>query len=332
MSASGNKPVMDAAALSESGLRFRDVFDPTDWPEQDRETHLVSGLLSTTLTVLAADPAVGKTHYACGIGAALLNGEQTFLGREVTRRLDSVVFVCTDADGANSVRRRIAPLVNEPDRVRAWASDYPTSGAVVWDDVVRKVRAMSPGLLIIDNVPGVVADPNDAGEAKAFTRPLLDLAEQGTAVLLLTHTSKPGMRGPAQGVNAPTGSRYWSAPARVKSSMTVRADGRRQVIAHNNDGESVQIDAHLDVLAGSPLWSPWSGNGSSPQQREGKLPAAERWDKLADRIVIEQPPGVDTLRRLGKHYAAEVGATVDTVRTNLNTRVRWTGDRWERIP
>lgn len=319
------------AGLSEDVVRFRDVFDPADWPEQERETHLVSGLLSTTLTVLAADPAVGKTHYAVGMAAALLNGERSFLGREMTRRLDSVVFVCTDADGANSVRRRIGPLVAEPDRVKVWASDYPTSGAVVWEDVVQLVRTMRPELLVVDNIPGVVADPNDAGEAKAFTRPLLELAELGTAVLLLTHTSKPGMKGPAQGVNAPTGSRYWNAPARVKSSMTVRADGRRQVTAHNNDDESVQIDARLDVLAGSPFWSLWSGEEGTSQRRGAKPRAEDRWDQLADRIVREQPPGVPSLRRLGEHYAVTVGVTADTVRANLRTRVQRIGDRWERI-
>ncbi len=319
------------AALSDAVVRFRDVFDPADWPEQERETHLVSGLLSTTLTVLAADPAVGKTHYAAGMTAALLNGEPSFLGREVTRRLDSVAFVCTDADGANSVRRRIGPLVAEPSRVRVWASDYPTSGAVVWDDVVRVVRTMRPELLIVDNVPGVVADPNDAIEAKAFTRPLLELAEQDTAVLLLTHTSKPGMKGPAQGVNAPTGSRYWNGPARVKSSMTVRADGRRQVTAHNNDGECVQIGVRLDVLAGSPFWSLWSGEDVSPQRRGAKPRAVDRWDQLADRVLTEQPPGVTSLRRLGEHYAVTVGVTADTVRANLRTRVQRNGDRWERI-
>ena len=61
-------------------VRFRDVFDPDDWPEQERDTHLVDGLLSTTLSVLAADPAAGKTNYAVGMAAALLNGEPYFLG------------------------------------------------------------------------------------------------------------------------------------------------------------------------------------------------------------------------------------------------------------
>jgi hypothetical protein len=311
-------------------VRFRDVFDPADWPEQERDTHLVAGLLSTTLSVLAADPAAGKTNYAVGLAAALLNGEPDFLGQEVFREIDSVAFISTDADGANSVRRRIGPLVNEPSRKRVWATDYPTVAPVVWEDVVAQVRTLRPEVLVVDNVPGLVQDINDFGEAKAFTRPLLALAELGTAVLLLTHTSKPGMKGPAQGVNAPMGTRYWTIPARVKSSLTGReSDRRKRVKVHNNDGELVRIDASLDVVDGAPLWSLWSGDDGTPQRRE-VTSAADVWEQLADRVVTEQPAGVASLRALGRYYALDVGVSADTLRTKLAEHVRWTGTNWVR--
>ncbi len=318
-------------SLGAPGVRFRDVFDPDDWPEQERDTHLVAGLLSTTLSVLAADPAAGKTNYAVGLAAALLNGEPDFLGQKVFREMDSVAFISTDADGANSVRRRLGPLVNDPGRKRVWATDYPAVTPVPWEDVVAQVRTLRPELLVVDNVPGLVQDINDFGEAKAFTRPLLALTELGTAVLLLTHTSKPGMKGPAQGVNAPMGTRYWTIPARVKSSLTGReSDRRKRVKAHNNDGELVQIDASLDVADGAPLWSLWSGDDGTSQRREVQSSTADVWEQLADRAVTEQPAGVASLRALGKHYAGDVGVSADTVRTKLAEHVRWTGTGWER--
>jgi hypothetical protein len=315
------------------GLRFRDVFDPADWPERERETHLVAGLLSTTLSVLAADPAAGKTNYAVGLAAALLNGEPDFLGQEVLRELDSVAFISTDADGANSVRRRIGPLVNVPSRKRVWASDYPTAGLVGWEDVIGQVRALRPELLIVDNVPGLVQDINDFGEAKTFTRPLLGLTERGIAVLLLTHTSEPGMKGPAQGINAPMGTRYWTIPARVKSSLSGReSDQRKRVKAHNNDGQLVQIDAFLDVARGAPVWSLCTGESNPRQQREAQSPAVDVWKTLADRVVTEQPADVESLRALGKHYAESMGMSVDTVRSRLGDLVHWTGTGWARTP
>jgi hypothetical protein len=314
-----------------SELHFRDVFDPDDWPERERDTHLVAGLLSTTLTVLAADPAVGKTNYAVGLSAALLNGEAEFLGREVLAELDVVAFLSTDADGANSVRRRIAPLVDDPSCKRVYAADYPMTGAFDWGGFSDAVERLGAELLVVDNVPGLVEDINDFSEAKRVTRPLLHLTEQGTAVLLLTHTAKPGMRGPAQGVNAPMGTRYWTIPSRVKSSLTGReSDGRKRVKAHNNDGEFVQIDARLDVAHDAPVWTLWEG---AELPREEALSASpDVWDALADLLVHEQPAGVTSLRGLGEHYAERMGLSVQTVRTRLSGLVRHDGEHWQRVP
>ncbi len=310
-------------------LWFRDVFEPSDWPEQERDTHLVDGLLSTTLTVLAADPAVGKTNLAVGLSAALLNGEREFLGREVLAELDAVAFLSTDADGANSVRRRVAPLVNDPSRKRVFAMDAPMVGAFDWEEFALAVEDVGAQFLVVDNVPGLVEDVNNFSEAKRVTRPLLHLTEQGTAVLMLTHTSKPGPHGPAQGVNTPMGSRYWSVPARVKASLTSReADGRKRLKASNNDGSLVQIDARLDVVGDAPVWSLWQ---DTPRGREeASAEAGELWDGLADLVVQDQPEAI-SLRALGDHYAERVGLSPYTVRTQLAGRVKRDGKHWQRV-
>ncbi|MGY1988348.1 hypothetical protein ACI792_19200 [Blastococcus sp. SYSU DS0669] len=137
--------------------------------------------------------------------------------------------------------------------------------------------------------------------------------------------------GPAQGVNAPMGTRYWTIPARVKSSLTGReSDRRKRVKAHNNDGELVQINASLDVADGAPLWSLWSGDDGSSQQRDVQSSAVDAWEQLADRAVAEQPAGAKSLRALGKHYAQDMGTSDHTVRTKLGELVRWTGTGWVR--
>ena len=130
-------------------LRFRDVFKPDDWPEVDRETHLIEGIVSTTLTVVAADPAVGKTHLAVGIAAALLNGDAEFLSQRVTASLDSVAFLSTDADGANSIRRRTAPLLDNIGRGRVHAMDYPLDRVFDWDEFADAVSGVGAELLIV---------------------------------------------------------------------------------------------------------------------------------------------------------------------------------------
>lgn len=320
-------PVAPAGA----GLRFRDVSNPADWPERERETHLVSGLLSTTLTVLAGAPAAGKTHYAVAMAAALLNGAPNFLGREVAQRLDSVAFVCTDADGAGSVRRRIGPLIAGEACGRVMVADYTAGSGVEWDAVAETVAGLAPGLLVVDNVLGVVADVNDNGEAQRVTAPLLRLTQQGTAVLLLTHTGKRGTLGPAHGVEAPIGARTWTVPARVKSTLTAHEkEQRRQIKAINNDSEPLTINASLDVTAGAPVWSLHTGDASATQRREVQATADDKWEELADRVVREQPAGVDSLRGLGRHYAVSLNLTPDHVKNQLSPLVRWTGDRWER--
>jgi hypothetical protein len=315
-------------AMERPPLRFRDVFDPDDWPEQERDTHLVDGLLSSTLTVIAADPAVGKTNLAVGLAAALLNGEATFLGQDVLTELESVAFLSTDADGANSVRRRIAPLVDDPSRKRVHAMDAPMVG-FDWDDFASAVEAVAANFVVIDNVPGLVEDVNSHAEARRVTRPLLALAEQGTAVLMLTHTAKPGPHGPAQGVNAPIGTRYWSIPARVKASLTSRdADGRKRLRASNNDGSLVAIDARLDVVRDAPVWSLWED--SAQQHAETLAESVELWESLADLVVNEQP-ATTSLRGLGEHYAEQVGSSPYTVRTKLPGLVQHVEGAWQRV-
>ena len=319
------------AANTGARLRFRDVSDAADWPEQERETHLVSGLLSATLTVLAGAPAAGKTHYAVAMAAALLNGAPSFLGREVVQRLDSVAFVCTDADGAGSVRRRIGPLIAGEARGRVMVADYTAGGGVEWNAVVDTVTELAPGLLVVDNVLGVVADVNDNGEAQRVTAPLLRLTQEGTAVLLLTHTGKRGATGPAHGVEAPIGARTWAVPARVKSTLSMRERApRMSVKGVKNDYQPLTSNARLDVTAGAPVWSLHSGVVSPTQRQEVQATAGGQWETLADRVVQEQPEGVDSLRGLGRYYAASLSLSPDYVKDRLSPLVRWTGDRWQR--
>jgi hypothetical protein len=186
--------------------------------------------------------------------------------------------------------------------------------------VVSAVAALAPGLLVVDNVLGIVSDVNDNGEAKRVTGPLLELTQQATEVLLPTHTGKPGPSGPAHGVDAAIGARTWSVPARVKSTLMVGPNERRQVKAHNNDAEPVTVDAFLNVVGGALVWHQKVGDSSRGQQRETRSPADEAWDELADRLVREQPSGVTSLLAVGELYAASVRRTSDTVRAALRPR------------
>lgn len=326
------------AALAEPAppppLRFRDVFNPGDWPEVDRETHLIEGIVSTTLTVVAADPAVGKTHLAVGIAAALLNGDAEFLGQRITTSLESVAFLSTDADGANSIRRRIAPLLYNIGRGRVHTMDYPLDRDFDWDEFADVVSDVGAELLIVDNIPGVVDDVNDFAEVKRVTRSLLRLTEAGTAVLVLTHTAKPGATGPAQGVNAPIGTRYWTIPARLKGSLTSRTGGEQRKLfkGYNNDGEFVRIEARLEVQDnGAPVWAPWDESPDKAVTVEpmpARVVRAVSWDDhLAARVLAEQPPET-TQQGLATRYAADAERAENTVRLNLARLVRRDGDRW----
>ncbi len=305
-------------------LIWQSVSDPQDWPEVRAPEYLIQGLLSSSLTSLAGDPGAGKTYLAIGMADALLNGESDFLGCPVLTRLERVAILTTDANGAPDVRKRAARATRGGGMIYAVACpliDMP------WADVTAEIVLRGIQLVIIDNVMGFSEDPNDVVAAKHLSSVFLDWHRlHGVATLMLTHTAKPGASGPAHGVNAAYGSRYWTVPARVKARLTFdRRSQRRQVTTVNNDSEGLCIDASLSVEEGYGTWSCIGGSRREPSEK------ATSWaDALAAQVVKEQPTE-DNISALSQRYAKCVGKSPETVRPKLRSRVRHVEGVWELI-
>ncbi|ATW49163.1 hypothetical protein CGZ69_15885 [Streptomyces peucetius subsp. caesius ATCC 27952] len=68
---------------------------------------LIGDLLTSNITMLVGEPKAGKTNFAAGMSAALLNGADEFLGRPVLRPCRRIVFGLTDDGAEGELRERL---------------------------------------------------------------------------------------------------------------------------------------------------------------------------------------------------------------------------------
>ena len=287
-----------------------DMLDPSQWPAQGgSDPFLVDSLISSAYTILAAEPAVGKTHLAVALVAALINQDETLLGQEVRRRgLQRVRVVSTDPKGDEAFRLRLLPLLQPTQATDLRVTTAECWDADRWQRAVEELICDGVELLIIDHVIGLVSDANDPVEAKWWTTLFTRLAMRGCAVLALTHTAKPGERGPSHGANAPYGNRLWGAAPRTVVAMTTNSDGVRTLKAFNNDGPAATLCATLEVEGAAPRWHPAeapSPKRSAPRQRGERT----RHDRSAwlDKVVEQAPPGLGSKKAVYQWLSTEVG-------------------------
>jgi AAA domain len=294
---------------------------------------LIDGLLSSSMSILAGEPKAGKSLMTVGMAAALVERAPTYLGLPVTRHLDRVAFGLTDPEGMRETRGRIGPMLTDLDRVMA-TTIRDDGGARYWERLTDNLDANGVELFILDNVLGAI--PPDADISQGTTaRRLLDgvdhIMRAGIAVLLVTHTAKPGQEGSYSngGTSSPIGGRLFGARPRTILSLTRSRKHGLALRVDSNHAEQVAMPLTLTVKRnGAPIFEVRESKG---QGRVTAKPAAPRdWrEALADQIVAEQPAS-SSLRAVAEQYAAKVGKSAHTLRLALGDFLTHDGTGWRR--
>lgn len=158
------------------------------------DAFLIGDLLTTRTTVLSGEPKAGKTLLSAGMGIALLNGEPTFLGQPVLRKLDHIVFGVTDDGAPEELKERLHGAVAD-DAVTVFPVEDPGDrDPSYWAGIGADLAELRPGLFVLDNIIGALAPGEDIASsvtAQRIMRSLRPISEAGIPTLLVTHTPIP---------------------------------------------------------------------------------------------------------------------------------------------
>ncbi|XP_047159299.1 DNA repair protein RadA-like isoform X1 [Vigna umbellata] len=143
---------------------------------------LGGGLVPGSLTLIGGDPGVGKSTLLLQIASIIAEGHHD-------GKASPVIYV----SGEESVEQ----IGNRADRLRIQSDIYLYSSNDV-EDILKKVKHLSPGALIVDSIQtvylkGVMGSPGGIMQVKECTSALLRFAKKtNIPVLLIGHVTKSG--------------------------------------------------------------------------------------------------------------------------------------------
>ncbi|MET9565731.1 MULTISPECIES: AAA family ATPase [Streptomyces] len=293
------------------------------------DAFLIGDLLTTRTTLLAGEPKAGKTLLSAGMGIALLNGEPTFLGLPVHRRIDHIVYGLTDDGAAEELKERLDGAV--PDDSVTIFPVRDAGGSGYWKGIYEDLADIRPGLFVLDNMLGALATGEDISSpvtAQRFGHSLRPITDMGIPVLVVTHTPK----GTAEGMSvasSPIGGRAIAAGAR--GIITLRNSGkrgRRIEVKMNRAREDLNLDVTVHRASATsevPVWE-----RARPQIKAVDMPKAKPWDEVLAARIIEEQPEETNYRPLAQRYAPTVGKSVETIRPKLRDALEYVDGRWTR--
>ena len=147
-------------------------------------------LAAGAVTVLAGKPKSGKSTLGFAIATAIAGREDDFLGH----RLDGGPVVYVSEEGAATLAHKVS---GEGLRIATRETAWPRP---IWSALVWAARAeanrVGASVVVIDTFAFWAAlgpeSEKDAGAVQAAMEPLVALAENGRAVLLIAHARKGG--------------------------------------------------------------------------------------------------------------------------------------------
>jgi hypothetical protein len=180
-------PANDKDSVSQ-GLPFVHIKKLLSEPEEERRWLVQDLLLVGGLSLWAAKPKVGKSTLARGLCAAVAQGEP-FLGREVTQ--GPVLYLGLEEQRSEVTRHFRALRVSEEAPLKVYVEIPPADGI---ERLRVSVEAERPVLVVVDGLFRLirVLDANAYADLSAKLTPLLELARQNEAHVLLTHHEGKG--------------------------------------------------------------------------------------------------------------------------------------------
>ncbi|MFK5582163.1 AAA family ATPase [Serinicoccus sp. LYQ131] len=306
-------------------------------------------LPSYATTMFAGAAGTGKTSLVLQMVAALLQGDDEFLGFSIPSSFDkSILIMSTDDSEAGVSYGRlsaIAPEVLDSGRL-VWI-DY--AGQALddddWDQARQVIKERNIGLVVLDHIMAAVGD--DLNHMKTANEFMGRLQSLRTPVLALAHTAKMVEGGvAASGKQSPMGSSVYGS--RARGVLTLRRSqklGHRLEVALNTaEWQTVQLehDYVLGDLDGYGVVSSVrfsrrpaklhtlklpSREGEAMPGEAGPQSAGERWDRIATKIVRDGSDAT-SVSALARQVAESHGGSVETARARLRTRVKRAGMRW----
>lgn len=174
-----------------SRLQLTKLGDLLDEPEE-ATSWLVEGLLATEgFSIVAAKPKVGKSTLARCLALTVARGEP-FLGRATQK--GPVVYLALE-EKRSEVRRHFKAMGGDDEEVYCHIASSPVDGLQQLEGVIRERK---PVLVVIDPLFRFtrVQDGNDYSRMTQALEPLLALArETGAHILVTHHASKGGPKG-----------------------------------------------------------------------------------------------------------------------------------------
>ena len=241
IAASVDHPQPDESSPLPQGLQLLRSADYWEGRFAGTPDWLIDGLIHSSITLLAGAPKAGKSNFAVAIATAVAQGNPSFLGRRVTRN-GEVVFACTDPGG-------LRETIGRADKQNALFTDAAHKD---WDQFALEVKVVAPALVVIDNLIGLLprsADINSPMDARLQMDRLAQITDDfGVPVLLLHHTSKPGLGGSGK---SPLGSQFITGGPRQILLLERCASTTRLSIRGNSVGDEV-MRMSLNIEDGHP--------------------------------------------------------------------------------
>ena len=209
---------------------------------------VIDGFLPTqTLSMLVAKPKVGKSTLARCLAAAVSGTRDTFLGRKVTN--GRVIYLALE-EGHRTVGGHFRQIVEtpypEPKDNQLWVFCDPPY--MLGEDPLEKLEGwidhLMPDLIVIDPLFRFwrLMEAPDYGPVTNWMQPLIDMAHEGQAHILLVHHA--GKAESADKIDAPLGSTALAGSVDIVLTMKKdRNSGERSLYAEGRD-----IDEYPETL------------------------------------------------------------------------------------
>ncbi|GCE42769.1 hypothetical protein Rhow_006898 [Rhodococcus wratislaviensis] len=288
---------------------------------EEADTHddwLVSGLISSSTTLIFGEAKIGKSWLVSHLIGALLTGKP-FLGVDVPDRPFSVGIGYTDDNGNHEYGQRIRtvlPEVAENRSVLLYRLETMTSE--LWSDFYDVVVDAGHNLLVIDNLTQVLTGSINEDDTirRCFNDGIRRFVRAGIPVVIIGHSSDKSFNG--RKPETPMGSAYISQA--VRWLVRVSKTRTRNLKVNTYGNVSYGAEMILRPEAGA-RFSVIERKDDADEVDEDRQRSVQRMDRTSEqaRFVVEQCQGLSRNAAAVK-LADEFDGTVASFKTALSSR------------
>jgi hypothetical protein len=271
----------------------------TDEPEV--EPFLIDGLLHSKITLLWGKAKSGKSVLVRAVVAALIRGEDQFLGQRVVRPVERVLILTSDSGGEgeykDALKGQVPAVAHSRIRIQDWQLNDWTDFT---PDQLREALD-GAGLVVLDNLqmamrPG--ESVNDDAAVRHYTALFSRINRIGAACLLVHHSSeKPSVNG-VESIT-PMGASVLISSCRAYIRVRPAGSRRKHAEAHvvSNDAPDSSITYSTDWTGGAPALAV-----AQPEQRQPRVRAESVHNQRAKHLLKAPAASRADASKLGRWW------------------------------